>query len=77
MSCFSENEIYSIDDIANEFGLDHSNPLLYGLYLSRNPELEQEERDQITAHINKLIKKQNRINRINIEHMEKHIDKTI
>lgn len=75
MSCFSENEIYSLDDIANEFWLDKSNPILYGLYLARNPDLSQDERDNITYYMNKLIKKQQNINKKNIEHMEKHLQK--
>lgn len=75
MSVFSENEIYSIDDIANEFGLERNNPILYGLYLSRNPDLDQEERDNVKYYMNKLIKKQQNINKKNIEHMERHLQK--
>ena len=70
--CFSENEIYSLDDIAIEFGLREEDPFLYALYLNRNPELNQDERDTITAYMNKLIKKRNNINRRNINYLTQH-----
>lgn len=75
MSVYSENEIYSLDDISNEFGLEKNNPILYGLYLARNPELDQEEKDNIKCYMNKLIKKQQNINKKNLEHMERHLQK--
>jgi hypothetical protein len=49
MSVFSENELYSLEDIVNEFSLESENPILYGIYLARNPELNQDER--ITLNI--------------------------
>lgn len=73
-SYFSENEIYSLDDIINEFGLERNDPLLYGIYLSRNPNVEHEEKELIKAHIDKLIKKQQKINKINLEYMTRHIN---
>lgn len=76
MSCFSENEIYSLEDIAIEFNLEKENPILYALYLSRNPELSQDERDNITYYMHKLIKKQQNINKKNIDYMEKHLQKS-
>lgn len=71
-SFFSEYELYSLNDIASEFGLEPNNPILYGLYLSRNPELSQEDRDYIQNHMNKLIKKQNNINQKNLQYLERH-----
>jgi hypothetical protein len=73
MSFFSENEIYSIEDIMDEFGLERTNPLVYGLYLSRNPDLSQDEKDDVKGYMNKLIYKQKKINQKNIEYMEKHL----
>jgi hypothetical protein len=55
MSVFSENELYSLD-IVNEFSLESENPILYGIYLARNPELNQDEKDNIKYYMNKLIK---------------------
>lgn len=75
MSFFSENELYSLEDIANEFSLDRENPILYGLYLARNPELDQDEKDNVKCYMNKLIKKQQNINKKNLEHMERHLQK--
>jgi hypothetical protein len=74
MSFFSENEIYSIDDIAVEYSLNHDNPLLFTLYLDKNRELDQDEVDYIKSHIAKLTKKINRINAINLKHMDKHLE---
>lgn len=71
--CFSANEVYSLDDIAIEFNLEHNNPILYGLYLARNPELEHEEKENIKCYMDKLIKKQQNINRRNVEYMTKHL----
>lgn len=73
--CFSANEVYSLEDIAIEFNLEPNNPLLYGLYLARNPELEHEEQEQIKCYMDKLIKKQQNINRRNIEYMTQHLQK--
>lgn len=75
MSYFSENEIYSLDDIATEFNLNSDDPLLYSLYLHKNPDLSQDERDGIKSHIDKLVKKITKINRINMQYMERHIQK--
>jgi hypothetical protein len=46
MSVFSENELYSLEDM-NEFSLESENPILYGIYLARNPELNQTGKDNI------------------------------
>lgn len=73
--CFSENEIYSINDIMLEFDLEENNPLVYGIYLSRNPELNQDEKDTIKAYMNKLIKKVNKMNERNIQYMTQHLQK--
>jgi hypothetical protein len=75
MSVFSENELYSLEDIANEFSLESENPILYGIYLARNPELNQDEKDNIKYYMNKLIKKQQNINKKNLEHLERHLQK--
>jgi hypothetical protein len=40
----------------NEFSLESENPILYGIYLARNPELNQDEKDNIKYYMNKLIK---------------------
>jgi hypothetical protein len=39
----SEFEIYSLEDIANEFGFKIDDPLLYAGISKRNPELSQED----------------------------------
>jgi hypothetical protein len=72
MSCLSGNEIYSLEDIANEYFLEKDDPVLYTLYLSRNPELDQDEVDNIKAYIAKLVKKNRRINQLNMEYMDRH-----
>lgn len=72
--CFSGNEMYSLEDISAEFNLSHENPLLYGLYLARNPELEEEEKAYIKEYMDKLIKKQNKINQRNIHYLERHLN---
>lgn len=73
--CFSANEVYSLDDIATEFNLEPNNPLLYGLYLARNPELEHEEKEYIKCYMDKLINKQRKINQINLNYMTQHLQK--
>ena len=74
MSYFSENEIYSLDDIANEFNLGREDPLLYAMYLHKNPDLSQDEKDSINSHVAKLVKKITKINKINLRYMDRHLE---
>lgn len=74
--CFSGNELYSLEDIGAELNLSHDNPLLYGVYLARNTDLEEEEKNYIKCHMDKLIKKRNKINKINLNYMEQHLKNT-
>lgn len=72
---FSENEVYSLDEIATEFNLNSDDPLLYSIYLHKNPDLSQDERDDIKSHVDKLVKKITKINSINLRYMERHTQK--
>lgn len=73
MECFSENEIYSLQDISSQYNLDGTNPILYALYLELNPDLTENEKTFIKNYIQKIINKQQKINEINIKYMEKHL----
>jgi hypothetical protein len=68
MSFFSENEIYSIEDIISSSGWAN-NPLVY--LPSVTSDLSQDEKDDVKGYMNKLIQK--KINQKNIEYMEKHL----
>jgi hypothetical protein len=70
--CFRKRTV-SLEDIANEFNLEPTNPLPYGLCIHQGiKNLEYEEKEIQKIIYNKLMNKQKKLNKINLEYMERH-----
>lgn len=71
---FSENEICSLEDIANRYGLSNKSPMLYAIYIHENPLLTEDEKIEINNHIDKLKKRESNINKLNLSYLNEKKD---